>query len=154
MSLELVIFSGLQASGKTTFYRERFAATHLLVSKDLWPNARRREERQRRVIEDALRQRRSVVVDNTNPSPLERAPLVALGRAFGARLLSYWFVSTVPESISRNAARSGRARIDDVGIHSVAKRLVAPAHAEGFDSYFEVRISASGFDVRVANMKL
>jgi len=33
--LELVIFIGLQATGKSTFYRARFAATHVLVSKDL-----------------------------------------------------------------------------------------------------------------------
>ncbi len=35
---ELVIFVGLQASGKSTFFRERFATTHELVSKDLLRN--------------------------------------------------------------------------------------------------------------------
>ena len=37
-ALELVIFVGLQASGKSTFFRERFATTHELVSKDLLRN--------------------------------------------------------------------------------------------------------------------
>jgi hypothetical protein len=49
MSVELVILTGLQAAGKTTFYRERFAATHVHISKDAWPNARKKEARQRRL---------------------------------------------------------------------------------------------------------
>jgi hypothetical protein len=36
--VELVIFIGLQASGKTSFYRACFAATHAHVSRD---NSRR-----------------------------------------------------------------------------------------------------------------
>ena len=68
MSVELVILTGLQAAGKTTFYRERFAATHVHISKDAWPNARRKERRQQRLVEEHLRAGRSVVVDNTNPT--------------------------------------------------------------------------------------
>ena len=33
--LELVLLVGLQASGKSTFRRERLDATHVVVSKDL-----------------------------------------------------------------------------------------------------------------------
>src|SRR3712207_7846959 len=43
--LELVVFAGLQASGKSTFFRTYFATTHALVSKDLFRNNRRSEER-------------------------------------------------------------------------------------------------------------
>ena len=38
--LEVVVaFVGLQASGKSTYYRCCFAATHDHTSKDAWPNA-------------------------------------------------------------------------------------------------------------------
>jgi len=37
MTLELVVFTGLQASGKTSFYRHHLADTHAHVSKDAWP---------------------------------------------------------------------------------------------------------------------
>ena len=32
--MEVLIFCGLQASGKGTYYREYFSLTHLLISKD------------------------------------------------------------------------------------------------------------------------
>ena len=38
MGAELIVFVGLQASGKSTFFRERFAATHDLVSKVVPPS--------------------------------------------------------------------------------------------------------------------
>ena len=147
MTIELVVFSGLQASGKTTFYRERFAATHVHISKDAWPNARKKEERQRRLIDEHLRAGKPVVVDNTNPTALEREPLIAIARQIGARVSSYAFVVTVEDALRRNAMRDGRARIEDVGIYSVAKKLVPPTSAEDFDRRFEVRLTPQGFVV-------
>jgi predicted kinase len=147
VTVELVVFSGLQASGKTSYFRSRFAASHVHVSKDAWPNARNRERRQQRLIAEALGRGESVVVDNTNPSPVERRPLVELGRLAGARVIAYCFVSTVDEALARNAARAGRARVADVGIFTVAGRLVAPTADEGFDERFEVRIADGTFVV-------
>ena len=40
MTPELVLLIGLQAAGKSTFYRARFAGTHDWVSKDRFPNNR------------------------------------------------------------------------------------------------------------------
>ena len=145
MTIELIVFTGLQAAGKTSFYRERFAATHAHVSKDLWPNARRREDRQRRLIEEHLRAGRSVVVDNTNPTPLEREPLIAIGRAVGVPVAIYVFVVTAKEALRRNAGREGRARVPDVAIRATARRLVPPRAEEGFERLYEVRLSEGGF---------
>lgn len=147
--MELVVFTGLQASGKTSFYRERFAATHAHVSKDLWPNARKKEERQRRLIDEYLRTGRSVVVDNTNPTESEREPLIAIARGLGVRVVSYSFIATVEDAVRRNANREGRSRITDVGIYAVAKRLVFPDEAERFDQRFEVRLADGQFVVAV-----
>jgi predicted kinase len=138
---ELVIFVGLQASGKSTFYRERFAATHVHVSKDELRNVRHREARQRELVHAALTTGRSVVVDNTNATREDRAALIAQGRAFGARVVGYHFVSRVPESLARNRGREGRARVPDVAIFATAKRFQAPSHAEGFDELWRVGIA-------------
>ena len=51
---ELVIFVGLQASGKSSFFQEWFAATHEHVSKDLLRNNKNPTRRQAQLIEAAL----------------------------------------------------------------------------------------------------
>jgi predicted kinase len=139
MTPELIIFVGLQASGKSTYYHNHFAATHMHVSKDLMPNARNRDEKQRELIEAALVQGRSVVVDNTNPTPAVRAPLIEVGRRHGARVLAYYFETTVKDSVARNRLREGKARVPDVAIFVTAKKMVPPGFNEGFD---EVRVIA------------
>jgi predicted kinase len=91
--MDLVILIGLQGAGKSSFYRATFAATHALVSKDLFPNNYRPARRQQQLIEDGFHAGRSVVVDNTNATKEDRAALVALGRAFDARVIGYYFES-------------------------------------------------------------
>jgi predicted kinase len=137
--LEVIVFVGLQGAGKSTFYGQRFAATHVLVSKDRLRNNRRPERRQQRLIFDALAAGRSVVVDNTNPSVSERAAIVETGRSCGARLVAYFFMSSMEECLLRNGARSGTARVPDVGLFATVKKLVAPSRDEGFHELWSVR---------------
>ena len=136
---ELIILVGLPGSGKSTYYRAHFAATHAHISKDLMPNARRRDDRQEREIAAALAEGKSVVVDNTNPSREVRAPLIALGRRHGARIVAVYFETEVKTAIMRNRQREGRARVPDVAIFATRKKLVPPTPEEGFD---EVRVIA------------
>jgi len=142
--MELVILIGLQASGKSTFAAERFAATHVHVSKDRLRNNARPERRQRELVAEALAAGRSVVVDNTNPTAEDRAALIALGREYGARVVGYYFTSPVKGSLARNARREGRARVPDVAIFATRKRLAPPRYAEGFDALYAVRIVDEG----------
>jgi predicted kinase len=139
MPLELIIFVGLQAAGKSTYYRNHLAATHVHVSKDLMKNTRSREDRQRQLIEEALAAGKSVTVDNTSPTPASRAPLIELGRRHGARVVAYFFETAVKDAVARNRLREGAARVPDVAIFVTAKKLVPPTFAEGFD---EVRVIA------------
>jgi predicted kinase len=147
--MELVLFIGLQGSGKSSFYRARFAATHVHVSKDLWPNARRREVRQQRLVAAALAEGRSVVVDNTHPRVEDRAPLIELGRRLGARVVGYAFASDLEDCLARNAGREGRARVPDKALFITRAKLRWPSCTEGFDALFHVRMDAEGgFQVR------
>jgi len=135
---ELVLLVGLPASGKSTYYYAHFAGTHVHVSKDLMPNARTRDTRQRALIEEALSAGKSVVVDNTNPSPQIRAPLIALGRRHGARVIAVYFPTEVRTAIVRNRGREGGARVPNVAIFTTQKKLVPPAMDEGFDEVITV----------------
>jgi predicted kinase len=148
---ELVIFVGLQASGKSTFYRERFAATHEHVSKDLLRNNRNSNRRQAQLIEAALKEGSPVVVDNTNPTVEDRRTLIELGRRFGARIVGHYFDSTVRQCIERNRVRAGKARVPAVAIYATAKKLVPPSYSEGFDRLFRVRLVDSSFEVSRAS---
>ncbi len=143
-----MIFVGLPASGKSTFFQTHFAGTHRHVSKDLMPNVRNREQRQRELIAQSLTHRQSVVVDNVNASAAERAHLVALGRAHGGRIIGYHFDARVSECLERNTSRSGKQRVPDVAIYVAAKRLEVPTYAEGFDYLYRVRqVGQSDYEI-------
>ncbi len=145
---ELAILVGLPGAGKTTFFRQQLAHSHVHVSRDELPRGARAELLQRQALEHALGAGRKVVVDNTSVGVEQRAPLIQQAREHGARVVGYFFASTARECIARNAAREGRARVAVPGILALARRLVPPQRAEGFDELYVVRTLDSAFDVQ------
>ncbi len=142
--MEVVILIGLQASGKSTFYRLRFAGTHALVSKDLYPSARNKQRRQMLELTAALEAGKSVVVDNTNSSMEVRAPLIEIARAHHASVTGYYFHSRVSDCIERNRARAQEERVPDVAIYATVSKLQTPRVQEGFDALYFVRQADGG----------
>lgn len=144
--MELVVLCGLQASGKSTFRRERFPS-HVVVSKDLMRNNRHRERRQQKLVAEGLGAGASVVVDNTNPAVADRQPLVALARRHGAAAVAYFFDTDFETCLRRNAGRSGKELVAYVGLVDVARRLQPPRLDEGFDEVWLVRADSGRFAV-------
>lgn len=142
--MELVIFIGLQASGKSSFFRTNLASSHQLVSKDCFRNNKNPSRRQTYLIETALKTGRSVVVDNTNPMVEERAFLIEQGRSYNAEIIGYYFESNLKSCLERNQQREGKARVPDVGIYATLNKLTKPSYAEGFDKLFYVSIVGDG----------
>ena len=148
MAVECLLFVGLPASGKSTFYQQRFAATHTHISKDLWPKSADKGTRQARELRIALAAGHSVVVDNTSPTVADRAEVIGAARQLGARVVGYYFAATTREAIGRNSGRAGKARVPNVAIFTAAKRMVVPTKEEGFDELWRVAIlSDGGFEV-------
>lgn len=143
--MELVIFIGLPASGKSSFYRERFAASHLHVSKDLLGNNRRKDRRQRELIQEAFAHGRSVVLDNTHPERADRKSWLALGKEHSALVKGFYFSSLVSECLLRNEQREGP--VPEVAIFSIAKKLEPPSWEEGYDELYYVKLTDQGFQV-------
>ena len=76
---EAVIFTGVQAAGKSTFYRERFFETHVRINMDML----RTRRRERLLLDACLAGRQPFVVDNTNVLAAERARYIEPARAAG-----------------------------------------------------------------------
>ena len=95
-------------------------------------------------MRQALSAGRSVVIDNTNTTLGDRAPVIAIAREFGARVIGYYFATTTREAVGRNRGREGKARVPDVAIFTRAKRLAVPSVEEGFDELYLVAIDPDG----------
>jgi predicted kinase len=147
--VELILLIGLQAAGKTTFYRQRFADAYMHISIDLLRNNPHPARRQTQMIEQALQAGESVVVDNTSPTAEVRAPLIALGKQNECTIIGYYFPPDVASSLKRNAGRESKAKVPPVAIYATRKKLQPPLYDEGFDALYSVRIAEDGaFQVR------
>lgn len=140
---ECIVLVGLPGSGKTTFARQRYPS-HDHISKDTLPNSGNKQARQDAALRRSLAEGRSVIVDNTNVSPAERAAVIAIARAYDARIVGYYVEVSTRDAVARNERRTGRARVPKVAIFTCAKRLVPPALEEGFDEIHVVTSIAAG----------
>lgn len=143
--MEAVIFIGIQATGKSSFYLERFWRTHVRINIDML----RTRHREALLLRACVEGKQPFVVDNTNPSASERARYITPARAAGFRVTGYYFRSSVDEALKRNALRTGAERIPERGIFGTHKRLQMPAYSEGFAELYHVTINTGGvFEVK------
>lgn len=138
--MEAVIFIGVQASGKTTFYRERFFSTHVRISLDLLKT----RHREMRFMQVCLETQQPFVIDNTNPTKEERRRYIEAAKAARFRVVGYYLQSSVEECKARNEGRCENQQIPLVGLLGTYKRLELPSLSEGFDELYYVRIAEDG----------
>lgn len=141
--MEAVIFVGVQASGKTTFYRERFFETHVRLSLDMLKT----RARESALLRACLNAGQAFVIDNTNVLAADRAGYIANARAAGFRVTGYYFRTELRAAIARNKRREGKRAIPVPGLIGTFKRLQAPTIGEGFDELFSVELTTEGLFV-------
>ncbi len=134
--MQLVLLVGIQASGKSSFFKERFADTHVRINLDMLKT----RHREAILFEACLRAKQPVVVDNTNVSRMGRARYLEPARAEKFECIGYYFASSVRSSIARNQMREGKARIPERGIRAASAQLEIPSLSEGFDELFYARL--------------
>lgn len=143
--MEAVIFTGLQASGKSSFYKEQFFATHLRINLDMLKT----RHREQLLLQACLAMKQRFVVDNTNPTFRERAGYILSSRAAGFQVVGYYFDESLQACLHRNERRTGKACIPAKGIIGTYRKLVLPQLAEGFDALFLVHLDEASGHFRV-----
>ena len=143
--MEAVLFIGVQGSGKSTFYRERFSGTHVRINLDML-KTRRREQI---LLAACIEARQSFVVDNTNALESDRARYIPLARAAGFRVIAYFFETALAEAMRRNNQRSGKQKIPAPALAATFRKLQPPRWEESFDEIYTVTLSSENvFEVK------
>ncbi|ENX00300.1 hypothetical protein F900_01970 [Acinetobacter modestus] len=134
--MELIIFVGGQASGKSTFFNQYFSDTHIRLNLDMLKT----RHREKILFKACLEAKQKVVIDNTNPSKLDRKIYVQEAKNAHFKVIAYYFDSCLDDLLLRNEQREGKAKIPRVGVISTFKKLEIPELNEGFDEIYSVSI--------------
>jgi len=141
--MECILFVGIQASGKSTFYKETFFHTHMRINLDML----RTRHRERLFLMASLEAKQPFVIDNTNPTLEGRRPYIELAKEHRFRVTGYFFEPDYEESVIRNDRRTGKSKVPTIGIRSALNKLQPPEWSEGFDALYRVRAAEGQFRV-------
>ena len=138
--MEALLFVGIQGTGKTSFYKERFFQTHLRISRDML----RTRARQNLLIAACLAAKQPFVVDDTNVTKTRRAEHIAAAKSAGFRVIGFYFRSPLGAALRRNRERPPDRVIPAAGVAGTHKRLEPPTWEEGFDELHLVEVAPGG----------
>ncbi|MDY6482900.1 AAA family ATPase [Acinetobacter faecalis] len=138
--MQLIIFTGVQASGKSSFYLLNLAHSHLRINLDMLKT----RHRENIIFEAGLASKTKMVIDNTNPTKADRARYIQRAIDAGFEVISYYFETDFQSTLERNSQREGKANIPEVGVRATYKKLEIPSLDEGFDEIFKVQILGNG----------
>jgi predicted kinase len=135
--MEAVIFTGIQGSGKSTFFKQHFVDTHIRINGDMLKT----KYREKLLLEACLKAKQPLVIDKTNPTLEQRARYIEPAKAYQFRVVGYYFRSKFAEALQRNNLREGKAQVPEKALYHFLKRLQKPSYNEGFDALFYVHIN-------------
>ena len=138
--MQLIIFTGVQASGKSSFYLLNLYHSHLRINLDMLKT----RHRENMIFEAGLSSKTKMVIDNTNPTRADRERYIQRAIDAGFEVISYYFETDLNSTLSRNAQRAGKANIPEVGVRATFKKLQVPSFDEGFSQIFRICIIGNG----------
>uniref|UniRef100_A0A669BTK9 Polynucleotide kinase 3'-phosphatase n=1 Tax=Oreochromis niloticus TaxID=8128 RepID=A0A669BTK9_ORENI len=143
---EVIVAVGFPASGKSSFFHTHVIPKgYVYVNRDTlgsWQNCVSACER-------ALKEGRSVAIDNTNPDPESRKRYVDVAKAAGVPCRCFHFSATLEQAKHNNRFRemapseSKHAKVNDMVFHSYKKHFQAPALSEGFSEILQIHFVPS-----------
>jgi predicted kinase len=141
--MEAIIFCGIQATGKSTFYVKNFFNTHMRISLDML-NTRNKENI---FLDTCFKTHQRFVIDNTNPTQNDRYKYMSKAKKHKYKVIGFFFQSSLELSNKRNQKRKERERIEVKGIEKTLNKLEEPTYSEGFDELYNVVIKNNDFFV-------
>ncbi|XP_056231072.1 bifunctional polynucleotide phosphatase/kinase [Seriola aureovittata] len=138
---EVIVAVGFPASGKSTFFQTHIVPKgYAYVNRDIlgsWQSCVSACER-------ALKEGRSVAVDNTNPDLESRKRYVDVAKAAGVPCRCFHFSASLDQAKHNNRFRemapsdSKHVKVNEMIFHSYKKHFVAPALSEGFSEILQI----------------
>ena len=142
MEKRCILFTGLQASGKTSFWQQYFQDfAHVNL------DTLHTRNKERILLDECFASGASFVVDNTNPTRKDRERYISRAKENGYRVIGYYFQSSVSACKERNSRRTGKALLPVSALAATHRTLELPGWDEGFDELYYVRIDDSSFAV-------
>ena len=135
--MQLIIFTGVQASGKSSFYLLNLYHSHLRINLDMLKT----RHRENIIFEACSTSKTKMVIDNTNPTREDRARYIGRAKDAGFEVISYYFETDLNSTLERNCHREGKANIPEVGVRATFKKLEVPSLDEGYDEMFRVKMA-------------
>lgn len=140
--MEVIILTGIQASGKTTFYLERYLRSHLHLSMDTIKSRKREQS----IFAACLKSGQSVVIDNTNIDKQSRAKYIEQAKLKkNCKIIGFNFISSLNDAIDRNDKRT--QIVPTKAIKEAFADITKQEFNEGFDELYTVEIVKDYFDV-------
>ncbi|XP_051963026.1 bifunctional polynucleotide phosphatase/kinase isoform X2 [Xyrauchen texanus] len=148
---EVIVAVGFPASGKSTFFQ-----THIIPKGYAYVNRDTLGSWQQCVTacERALKEGRSVAVDNTNPDSESRKRYVDVSRDAGVPCRCFNFTATLEQAKHNKRFRdmvpsaSKHVPVNDMIFNSYKKKFVAPSLSEGFSEILQIHFVPSFSDKR------
>ena len=142
--MEGIIFIGIQGSGKSTFFQQYFAKTHIRLNMDMLKT----RHRESILIKACIEAKQPFVIDNTNPTRSDRKKYIDILLAKNFSVKGYFFQSRIQDCLKRNQKRSKEEMIPDIGIKGTHSKLELPSYQEGFTDLYFVSLKNNEFIVQ------
>ena len=119
---------GISGAGKTT-WAEKLFSHHVKISLDKIPNSNRRIEYN--AIEENLKIRNDIVIDDTNLTRDIRSKHIVLAKRYDAKVKAFFINLPMWRILYQN--RNREKPLHEAVLFKMEKQLEAPDEIEGFD---------------------
>lgn len=141
----MLIFTGIPASGKTSFYNQYFKNDYKHINLDTLKT----RYQETLAIQEGFKHKENLVIDNTNITKEERQKYISAGKENNYKIIGYYFKSSINECIERNEKRENK--IPRTAVANKFNHLELPDFNEGFDELYYVSIEDNEFKTKQWN---